>query len=363
MSSRESRGAGNKLFVEIQRTLDDYTGRCLFVVDDIGTLCNEPVTNNCHIVSESAVLHKLREHNRQEVLVLGWGVSRWRELLFSDDPEERAKDPATFVPSKKITHDACVGWFACKVKAHDDKFQCIDVAELDFEDPLVCFLSVYRLALYRADQYAQALEFYAQWNEAALSSPLSEGIPWWLQQKDQLDKELREAEEQVGLLGKNWHAHETGGEFDADLVSVAGVLSFRSKLTLAGGVFFLRHTLVFVFPAGGDWHRLAVLYFTRDSESAKREIDKLILVTEGSKKLHNYGVIVTKELMTNGWGDLAASQRSYNELTPKDRSTINGLVARHVKPGASSRTTRRQLQRGHRPPPERGYQKLRAKWR
>ena len=363
MSSRELRGTANRLLREMDHDIKEYVGHCLFVVNDNGDYCNESVTNNCHIVSETAVLHKLREHGEQEVLVLGWGVSEWRKLLFGEDVEERLRDLATFAPSPKPTHDSCFSRFACKAKAHDDKFQCIDVAEPDFGDPLVCFLSAYRLVLYRADQYHQALNLYAQWNEAALSGPLPEGIPWWLQHGDRLEKEHQEAQEKAALLGRNWFARETGVEFDADLVSAAEVLTFRSKLMLAGGVFYGKHTLVTVFPTGSDWHILAILYLTSESEFAKKEIQILAHVAEASRKRDNYGVIVTRALLTNGWGDLAVSQKSYDELSKKDRSKINGLVARQAHPGAASRAGRRQLQSGRRPPPERGYQKLRAKWR
>ena len=319
----------------------------MFAVDEDGSYCNEKVTNNCHVVSEPNVLRKLREHGSQEVLELQWNVSKWRELVFSGDVEKRAMNPDTYEPSRKPTHDSCVGWFACKTKAHDDKFHCIDMAEPDFKDSLVCLLSAYRLVLYRTDQYRQALELYHQWNEDVLEGPRPEGIPLWLQQKDQIERGLWASEKVVALLGRNWYAREHGGTFDADPVS-ARVLDFRSKLRLAGGVFYDRYVLAIVFPTESDWHKMALVYLTSEADLAEKEIERLARVAGVSESRDNYGVIVTRELMTNGWSVLAASERSYNELSNKDRSTINGLVARQAQRGAASRATRRQFQRSNR---------------
>ena len=345
--SRTMRQSANELFLKMENNLDDYEGRCLFVVDENGGYCNEPVTNNCHIVSESNVLHKLREHESQEVLALSWGVSRWRELLFGVDPEGQARNPATYEPYKKPTHDACVGWFACKRNAHDDKFQRIDVAEPNIDDEQSRFLFAYRLVLYWADQYRQGLEFYSQQNEAVLEGTRPEHIPWWRGQKDRLEKGLGEAAEKVALLGKDWYARENGGTFDANLVS-AKALDFRSKLRLAGGVFYGSHVFVTVFPTESDRHKMALVYLTSEADLAEKEIGSLAHPSRVSQARDNYGVFVARALMTNGWGDLAASERSYNELGNKERSTINGLVARHAQPGPSSRATRRQFQRGNR---------------
>ena len=130
----------NRLLRELEGDLVGYIGDCLFVVDDNGQYCNKLVSNNCHIVSESSVLSKLK--NRQgKLLELQWGVSQWRRLLFADEA------PANIPPFRRPPGATCVGRFACKSHSkedpysHDDEFKKIDVAQPDFCDPIVRFLA------------------------------------------------------------------------------------------------------------------------------------------------------------------------------------------------------------------------------
>ena len=122
------------------------------------------------------------------------------------------------------------------------------------------------------------------------------------------------------------------GTFDLDVVS-AQVLKFRSKLMLAGGVCYGKATAVTAFPVQGDWHKMGVLYLTRESDTAREDIERLAEVAKASEESDNYGVTVTHELMTNGWGTMAMSARSYIELNDEDRSTVQSLVARHSRQG------------------------------
>ena len=229
--------AVNKLLVDVEEDLHDYKGGCLFVTNDDGTYCDEPVTNNCHIVSESAVLDGMKDDKTKRVLELQWGVSQWRKLMFNSDRVQLVEDPTTFGPAPSTTHNACVGRFACKQRAHDDEFQPIDVAEPDFGDPVVRFLAAYRSMLFFTDQCRQSLELHGEWNRDAMKGPNAKARVLWLAQKAKLEKALREAEANVTLLGRNWHARKTTQTFDPDLVS-ARVLGFRSKLRIAGCVYY-----------------------------------------------------------------------------------------------------------------------------
>ena len=187
----------------MERNVSRYVGRCLFVVDDQGKYCNEPVKNKCHIVSEKTVLHGLRGRESPEVLELSWGVSQWRSLLFGGNVEQRIQDSATFEPSPKSTDDTLIGRFACKTNAdHDNQFKPIDRADPDFSKPIDRFLSYYRPMLFRADQYRLAIKFYGQWDRAAKENFDPRNRDSWGAQQTDLEIGSRESEDKVKLLGE-----------------------------------------------------------------------------------------------------------------------------------------------------------------
>ena len=322
--------AVNKLFREVEKDLKDYEGRCIFVTNDDGSYCDEPVTNNCHIVSETAVLDGLKDDETKKVLELQWGVRQWRPLLFRSDRERLVQDPTTFGPAPATTRNACVGRFACKRHAHDDEFQPIDVAEPDFCDPAVRFLAAYRSMLFFTDQCRQSLKLYGRWHRDAMRIPNARAQKLWLAQGAELKKALRKAEANVTLLGKDWHARKTNQTFDPGLVS-ADVLGFRSQLRIAGCVSYDKHVAVTVFPTQGDWHKMAGLYLTSESGPASAELGRLAEVARTSRQSENYGVTVANELMTHGLGLLAVSPKSYEGLDDQDRDNVRGLVAKHAR--------------------------------
>ena len=327
--SRSLKRTANKRLRELDGDVAGYKGRCLFVTDDNGGYCDKPVSNNCHVVSESAVLHELRDDKTERVRELGWGVSQWRELLFKNDVEQLVQDTTTFDPSWTTTHDACASRFACN-PPHDTEFHPTDVAEPDFCDPVVRFLAGYRIALFLADLRRLALELQQKWDQDVMRIAKPRDRALWRGENEKLTKGFRRAESTVKLLGRNWHARKTGGTFDLDVVS-AQVLTFRSKLRLAGGVSYGKATGVTVFPVQGDLHKMGVLYLTSESDPAEDDLERLTEVARGSEESANYGVTVTTELMTNGWGVLAVSPKSYEGLNDGDRSTIQCLVAKHSR--------------------------------
>ena len=106
-------------------------GTCLFVVDENGKACRNLVENNCHVISESAVLDELKDSTSGKVLELRWGVSKWEHLFVSSSEANPIdlNDSGAFEPSPVGTGDACVGWFACKSEDtdHGGEFKHIDV--------------------------------------------------------------------------------------------------------------------------------------------------------------------------------------------------------------------------------------------
>ena len=337
-ASKELRRTANKLILKLENDVEVYKGRCLFVVDDSGRYCDKPVGNKCHIVSESGVLDRLKDN--EKVLELQWGVSQYRELFFSVERERQVQEPTTFEPSKRPTGDVCIGWFACKRCDHDDEFQPdhdaefqpTDVADPDFCAPEIRFLAGYRIALFVADQLRLAIELYRLWDQIVKKEVANKPRerPLWLGENEKLKKGIRKAEKTVKLLGKHWHARKTGGTFDLDVVS-AQVLTFRSKLRLAGGVSYGKATAITVFPVQEDLHKMGIFYLRRDSDLAGEDIERLGKVARNSEESDNYGVTVTNELMTNGWGSLAVSPKSYEGLNNEDRETIQNLMAEHAR--------------------------------
>ena len=323
----------NSTIAELERDLRNYTGRCPFAIDADGRPCGERVRGNRHIVPEANVLAGLRD-GRDYILELQWGISQWRELIFSDNPEERARDAATFEPSKKTTADACTGRFACKEPPdHDGEYEPIDVAQPDFDNPEVCLLTYLRLTQFWADQIRLALELHAKWT--VRRNPVGHQRKRW----DMEGYKQREARRRVGqtlaLLGKDWYARRNGEKFDPDLVSTR-VLPFRSKVRIAGSVYYGTHTAhvyVYVFPVRCDLHKMAILHLTSQSEGIREHVTQLEQVARGSDGRDGYGVTVAEKLMTGGWGSLAVSPKSYEKLKDHDRATIRKLIERHSEVG------------------------------
>ena len=78
------------------------------------------------------------------------------------------------------------------------------------------------------------------------------------------------------------------------------------------------------------------------------DIKRLTEAAKASEESDNYSVTVTHELMTNGWGTMAVSPRSYRELNDEDRSTVQGLVARHSRQADIVKSIYRRGSRGER---------------
>ena len=300
-NSRARRKAANQTFGEIEDDLRGYTGRCLFVIDDSERFCDEPVRNVSHLVPEEAVLKPLRG-NANRVLQLDRAVTQWRELFFKADQEAPARDSTIFDPSKRTTEVACTGRFACKALYHDDEYNPIDVAHPDFDIPEVPFLTALRLEQFGTDQIRQALELHQKWTPYFKSRPRSrqENTAWNLERM-KLKNEEKRMEATVRSLGRHWYARKTGGTFDLSIVS-ARVLTFRSKLRLAGGVFYGGATSVYAFPVQEDLHRMVIHYLTNQSDRAQRHVERLEEVARASEEGSDYGVTVTNELYDERMG-------------------------------------------------------------
>ena len=320
-----------KRSVEPIKTEERARGVCLYVIAENGQRCGNPVDNNCHVISESEVLDELKDRKSNKVLELRWGTAQWEHYYVRSS----ATNPITpsnsdaFEPQLVAPRHACVGRFACKCTQpdHDNEFSLIDVKELDFNDPRVPVLSMYRAALYEADLCRLGKRLADQHNQKAMRHPRQEIRVWWNRLRASLQSRTRWSEATSEELGKIWYRWKTQGKLDVDAVSVRE-LNFRSSLMFAACVFsYEKYISVTVSPLGGDWHKMGVLHVSDDAEAATEAIERLSRLAYESENSINYGVNVLRDLMTYGAGSVAASPESYHRLPVEEQRTINEIVA------------------------------------
>ena len=313
------------------KTEERGKGVCLYVTGENGQRCGNPVDNKCHVIPESEVLDELKDRKSDKVFELRWGAARWEHYY----ARSSATNPITpsnldaFKPQLVGPKDACFGRFACKCTHpdHDNDFSPIDVRELDFGNPRVPVLSMYRAALYEADLCRLGKRLAEQHNQKALRHHQIEVRVYWNRLRASLQSRTQRSEATSERLGKIWYRWKTQGKLDADAVSVRE-LNFRSSLKFAACVFsYDEYVSVTVSPLGGDLHKMGVLHLSDDNEAATEAIERLSRLACDSENSTNYGVDVLKDLMTYGAGSVAASPESYHGLPVEERRTINKIVA------------------------------------
>ena len=265
------------------------------------------------------------------MLELRWGVARW-EHYYVTSSRTNPIIPSSrdgFEPQSVVTGNACVGRFACKYKNtdHDGEFNPIDVKELDFNNPKVPVLSMYRASLYEADLCRLGKRLMEQHKKEALRHPLREVRVWWNGLRASLQSRTQWSEATSERLGKIWYRWKTEGKLDAHAVSVRE-LTFRSSLKFAACVFsYGKRAIVTVSPLGEDRHRMGVLHLSDDTQAVAEATERLSRLARDSESSANYGVDVLKDLMTYGAGSVAASPESYHGLPVEEQRIVNQIVA------------------------------------
>ena len=298
---------------------------CLFVIDEEGRACENPVYSNCHVIPESGVLSWLKDDPSGKVLELQWDVSRWGHHFLSNNKANPFNlSPDSFEPPLVGTKDACVRWFACK--EHDVEFYPIDARYLDFNNPIVPFLCLYRSTLYTADLLRMVSGSMIMWDKQAWRRPNKQTHIEWAKSTNRIKQIIPRNDRIVAKLGKAWHIKKTSGDFESDIVC-GQLLSFRSQVRFAACVSYRRDIAVVVFPYEGNLHKAGVLHLTEDSQSVKGSKDQLLQIVNASGEDRNYGIDVLKELLTNGFGAAAISPDSYRGLSDEEKKEIRELVA------------------------------------
>ena len=337
--SRNAKRKANQGLRKIESDIANYQGACLFVVDEDGRFCGEPVANRCHIVSNSRVLSLLKDKDGK-VLDLQWGIRQWRRVVFNAD-----QDPTEIDLPRIPADDACIGWFACKPDGsagHDDRFHLIDVADPDLDDPEVRILLAYRMQMFLADQFRLAMYLRRLANSVSMRDSSPQGRGYWFKYMETLNTGMLRVKSTVVDLGTALHLAQTSGTLDQRLVS-AREFEVRSMLKVAGCAFYGGHLAVLVLPTEVDKHKMTALYFDDDKNEAKEALGRLEQVAAESLQSPDYGVDVIRELITKGYGVLAGSPQSYLDMTDEVRQTICTLIGAQSQHSGLARDLAQQM--------------------
>ena len=306
-------------------------GVCHYVMYENGERCGNSVDNDCHVIPKSAVLDELQDPNSNKVYELRWGAARWEHYYAKSSATNpiTPSNPDAFEPQLVAPRLASVGQFACKCTqpGHDDEFSPIDVRELDFNDPRVPILSMYRAALYEADLCRKGKRLLELYRQEAMRHPQMEVRVYWKRLRATLDSRKQWSEATSERLGKIWYRWRTQRKLDAHAVSVRE-LDFRSSLKFAACVFnYEKYVSVTVSPLGGDQHKMGVLHLSDDTDAATEATERLSRLSYETENATNYGVNVLKDLLTYGTGSVAASPESYRGLPIQEQRTTNEILA------------------------------------
>ena len=323
--------------LEPVKTAVSHKGSCLFVIDENGHPCGEPVYNNCHVIPQSAVLGQIKDKVSGKVLDLRWGIRRWEHLFVSSSEANPIDLNATdaFDPQPVGTGDACVRWFACK--DHDNEFSPIDIEELDLDDPIVRFLCIYRATLYVADIARLGKRLLKDWDKPIMRNGLPQQRSQWVQDRGTLKTGTPSAQYTATRLGKVWYDWKTRGGLDTDFVS-GQLLPFRSRLKFAACAPYGQDLYVVVFPVSEDRHKLGILHLAEHSDSVAEETETLTQICRASEGNHDYGVDVLKGIMAKEYGTVAASPDSYRGLSEQERQEIRQIVAHNSAAGRMAKS-------------------------
>ena len=316
----------HRFMQDFQKVFDECKGRCHFVIDKEGTFCGEIVRERGHVISRTSVLDKLKDEKSGKVLEMEWHVAEWRRLFLASDDEHPVDlaDPATFELRRVGTRDACTRRFACK--PDDDKFKLLDDFEFpNFDDPTVRLMAVHRTVLGGLDLRRQERTLLQAWHSPVMRGSSRHQKAEWLKQIEGNRSGLRKALEAVQFFGKAWYTPQSSGAADPDLISVQ-VVSFRSRLKFAASMLSGAGAAVMVFPGGTDLHQMVLLYLTEEADRVRPDCERLVQVSNVSRKGDSYGVGVLDTMIRNGAGMVAASIASHDRLDEEDRLKINHAV-------------------------------------
>ena len=327
-SGYSTKGEAHQRFRKIANDVKLYKGGCLFPVDMNGELCPEPPSRR-HVISRSSVLDDLKDQRSGKVLDLDWGVDQWSALLLKSDEEHpvNLEDPATFKPRGLGTHEACTGPYACQT--HDSVFNPIDVANPDFSNPYIRWLTMGRIVLYGANLCSHRKFLVDTWKSNVIRSPSKALRTSWMREWGFAYTAYERARNVAKLWGGIWQSLESPDRLPDNLVE-SSVLPFWSRLRMAACILYGQATAVVVHPGEGDEHKMVMLHWSEDTSVAAEDENRLANKARETEVGDDYGVDMLDELMSRGFGAVAASPVSYEKLANDQRIVIQKILMRNI---------------------------------
>ena len=309
---------------EAEQILQNYKGRCFFVSDETGGLCSE-VPQNCHAISNSAVLDGMKDEKSGKVMELRWVFKDWKHLIFASNPSHPIHflNSETYVPPQKGISYACTGRFACP--RHDQEFAPhLDVTEIDLESPVSRFLLFYRTQLFTLFQVCQWTELLELYDKSIMRNGHQAIRPRWLTIRSQMKEIGQRLVATADRLGMIWYEHKKGVSIDSGLTyGQSRILRSPLKFAACG---YANDAAALAYPIGEEWHRLDMVGWNEEPGQTQGAVDALSEKAEVANHGDRSCLEVMKELSTKWFGIAAVEPESYKALNEEWRNTVNDIL-------------------------------------
>ncbi len=314
----QRKGKFNENIRQLEREVEGHDNTCMFTVDRNGNYCRQPAIA-CHSIPRKSVLMKLRDPNGS-LLEFQWNMSAWRDV-WNRNSSVDLNSPALFNPRKTGISKASVAKFACR--KHDGEFNPIDVARCDDLDDQGPFLTAYRIVLFVNDLWRKYGVFLYNRARTTIEEHNNPYIAMkWRQLVNARQTPDRVLRSHTDKLGRIWYS----GRGSYNKIEER-TLHFRSQLRFAAAVMIgFTSPYVTVYPGENDSHSMTISYHWEDKPSVQKHVDRFEKLTYASLADDKYGVEIVNKIMSDGFGSVVASPRSYVELTDEQRETMQGIV-------------------------------------
>ena len=308
----------NKRVRQIERNVAAYDNTCMFVIAESGERCGKPAVR-CHSIPQASVLTPLKGTDKY-LREFRWGIRSWRDVFNREGPVDLGT-PKSFRPTGVGILEASTGRFACK--DHDQEFGPIDVPELDIHDNRTPVLTAYRIALFVNDQWRKHVRFLGPEIEMALRKSTNRyAKSEWYKIKMKQRSRATMLNRNLDKLGEIWHKGETSYmDTEAHLVQFRSRLRFAAAVILGSGGLYAT-----VFPRENDWHSMLVSCHRNNGRAEYEQIEQIKNLADTSVSNGNYGVEIVAQLLSDGFGSVIASDRSYWELTDGHREDLQEII-------------------------------------
>ena len=301
-----------------------YKPGCLFVVGAESKLCGKPTVGS-HTIPKAKVLEPMKGPDHK-VLVTSWGVGEFSHLFMSSSEEDPiALSPSLFKPSPQGINSASTGQFAC-CDHEPNTFDPIDVAEPDFTDLEVLFLSEYRAYLYAYSRLLWGKWMYDQWYVEIMRRPNIGRRADWIKKRAAISQLMPSVGSLVSQLGKLWFERKRSANVMPQITS-GKLISFRSSLKFAGCMFYGRSSAITVFPVKDEWHKIGITRLTVDEADDDGLIVKLMETANVSREEENYSIDVLTALHDVAAGVVAMAPESFELLSQGEKLRIGEIMA------------------------------------